>query len=65
MRAEMGSDARFYPCEIGHQKPEAGFYSHVESALGANGDEILFWDDGEENVMAARRMGWQAKVYHC
>lgn len=67
MRAVMGFEAHFdrlfFSCEIGWQKPEAEFYAEVERQLGLRGEEILFWDDLEENVAAARAAGWGAEVY--
>ncbi|MFI4915763.1 MAG: HAD family hydrolase [Phycisphaerales bacterium JB060] len=41
-------------------KPDAKFYRALEGAVGASGPQIVFFDDLEENVAAARAMGWQA-----
>lgn len=41
-------------------KPDAGFYRALEAAVGACGAEIVFFDDLEANVAAARSLGWQA-----
>lgn len=51
---------RFASHIIGHHKPDSGAYAHVESALDAPADSILFFDDLEENVNAARSRGWHA-----
>jgi putative hydrolase of the HAD superfamily len=41
-------------------KPDAEFYRSLEAAVGASGPEIVFFDDLEANVAAARALGWQA-----
>ena len=47
---------------IGHRKPDAGAYEHVERETGFHGPEIVFFDDIEENIEAARKLGWIAEV---
>ena len=51
---------RFASHEIGALKPEAEAYAALENDLGASGPDILFFDDTEENVHAARERGWRA-----
>jgi HAD superfamily hydrolase (TIGR01509 family) len=51
---------RFASHEIGHHKPDAAAFAHVEHALGLVGHEILFFDDAPENVAAAGARGWRA-----
>lgn len=67
MRSVMGFqdafDRLFISCEVGSQKPEFAFYQHIEEDLRLEKDSILFWDDLEINVMAARENGWFAEVY--
>jgi len=41
-------------------KPDVGFYRALESAVGASGEQVVFFDDLEANVSAARALGWQA-----
>lgn len=41
-------------------KPDAGFYRVLERAVGASGAQVAFFDDLEQNVGAARALGWQA-----
>jgi putative hydrolase of the HAD superfamily len=58
----------FFPlAELDHQfashlirarKPDEEIYAHLEQAAGARGPEILFFDDVEENIRAARKRGW-------
>jgi putative hydrolase of the HAD superfamily len=67
MRTHMGFvdifDRLFISCEIGAQKPQPAYYQHIESTLGLKKEEILFFDDGLENVKAAYERGWHAEVY--
>jgi putative hydrolase of the HAD superfamily len=67
MRATMGFaelfDRLFFSCELGCQKPDHAYYQIVETELGLEGQEILFWDDSAVNVASARRWGWNAEVY--
>lgn len=53
---------RFASHEIGHRKPSAAIYEHLESATGFSGGDILFFDDLEENVVAAVALGWRGHV---
>ena len=52
----------FSSCYIGYKKPHKKFYIEVERKLRCKSDEVLFVDDREENVEAARKQGW--KAYH-
>lgn len=46
--------------EIGLHKPDPAIYFHLEKSLCYHGNEILFFDDTQENVDAAIKIGWQA-----
>ena len=50
----------FVSCELGRRKPEPEAFAAVASAIGASFENILFFDDTNENVTAARRLGMQA-----
>ena len=52
---------RFASHELGINKPEPAIYRHVEQQLGFTGKQILFFDDAEENIIAARNVGWRAE----
>ena len=52
---------RFASHELGLNKPDPAIYRHVERQLGYTGKRILFFDDTEENVIAAREVGWRAE----
>ena len=63
MELEHHFDAIHYSAEIGHQKPSADFFAVVEDRTGFDGSALLFFDDQEKNVAAARARGWQAHVW--
>lgn len=56
-------DAIHYSADIGHAKPDDGFYATIENRLGLTGPEILFFDDQAKNIEAAKARGWQAHVW--
>jgi putative hydrolase of the HAD superfamily len=53
----------FFSYMFGCQKPQAQFYSLVEKGIGVAPNELLFFDDQELNVIAARKAGWNAEIY--
>jgi putative hydrolase of the HAD superfamily len=67
MKTKMGFqdvfDQLFFSCEIGLQKPDPAYYQNIEKALNVEKESILFWDDLEINVIAARENGWNAEIY--
>ncbi|MFC4783464.1 HAD family hydrolase [Nocardioides sp. MAHUQ-72] len=68
MRTELGYDdlfdESFYSCELGAAKPEAAFFCRVLDRLGSAAPEVLFVDDNERNVDAARECGLAAEHWH-
>ena len=56
-------DRRFASQIVGHAKPGAKIYAEVARHLGVASDAMLFFDDREENVDAALKLGWQARLY--
>jgi HAD superfamily hydrolase (TIGR01509 family) len=46
--------------DVGLAKPDPAMFRHAEARLGAAGVEIVFVDDVEGNVAAARALGWRA-----
>lgn len=61
MRRALGYEAHFdtcfYSCDLGIAKPDPAFFAVVAERIGADPAEILFIDDGEPNVLAARSAG--------
>lgn len=47
--------------ELHAVKPDDRIYRLAEEALGASPAELVFFDDLEPNVLAARRMGWTSE----
>ena len=69
---QMEADARYGPMlrkldqhftsfDMGARKPEPAIYEQVEQVMGLPGQRILFFDDLEKNVAAARGRGWRAE----
>ncbi|WP_188188219.1 HAD family hydrolase [Nonomuraea sp. SYSU D8015] len=52
-----------YSCRIGVAKPERRAYEICAEAVGAAPQDILFFDDNEVNVVAAREAGMRAEVF--
>ena len=52
----------FLSHEIGMLKPELAAFEHVIQRLGIEPNRIAFFDDEEENVMSARKVGMNAYV---
>ncbi|MEQ9518575.1 MAG: HAD-IA family hydrolase [Parvibaculum sp.] len=63
----MGLNAHFdaihYSANIGHAKPEEGFYQTIENRLGLAGSQILLFDDQSKNIEAAKTRGWRAFIW--
>jgi len=47
---------------LGLAKPSPQIYAAFEARSGFTGSEILFFDDREDNVAAAREAGWRAET---
>lgn len=47
--------------ELKLHKPDPAIYLELQRRLNRRGREILFFDDLEENVVAARNVGWYAE----
>jgi putative hydrolase of the HAD superfamily len=65
-RPTMERDIRFadFTCvvesfAVGSRKPEPGIYEAAQAMLGVAADEIVYLDDFEQNVDAARALGWR------
>ncbi len=53
-------ETRIYSYEIKVRKPDPEIYEIALRALNTSARESLFIDDMEENVIAARNLGWKA-----
>ena len=56
-------DREFYSCDIGHKKPDPAYFTAILEELALPPDEVLFIDDVEANVAAARQLGIKASVF--
>ncbi|KAI0414171.1 HAD-like protein [Xylaria grammica] len=56
-------DRVFTSAAAGMRKPDPGFYRHVLDQIGLLGSQVVFIDDKEENIHAARVLGIQGHVF--
>lgn len=56
-------DRRFASQLVGHAKPGKEIFLTVADMLDVNPKDILFFDDKQENVSMAQKLGWNARVY--
>lgn len=60
--AEVGAGFDRVVCSwhVGATKPDPAAYARATDALGVHPSVVLFVDDSDDNVVAARAAGWQA-----
>lgn len=56
-------DRVFTSAAAGMRKPEAGFYRHVLEQIRLASHQVIFIDDKEKNVQAARALGIRGSVF--
>ncbi|MFI0450696.1 HAD family hydrolase [Actinomadura sp. 6N118] len=56
-------DALTYSCHIGVAKPDPRAYEICAERLGVTPADVIFFDDAERNVLAAREAGMTAEVF--
>jgi HAD superfamily hydrolase (TIGR01509 family) len=56
-------DKLFFSSQLGYQKPDFLYFQEITRTLRMKSENLLFWDDNETNVEAAREYRWQAEVY--
>jgi putative hydrolase of the HAD superfamily len=54
---------RFFSCHLRAVKPEASAYTAVLAVLGAQPEDVIFFDDRPENVAGAARLGIDARLW--
>ena len=52
-----------YSYEVGYRKPDMNIYTLTLDRIGISGRNVVFIDDNEDNVSAARTLGMNAVVY--
>lgn len=58
------ADYACFSCKVGFIKPEPEIYRDALQGLGLEADECVFFDDVQENVDAARRVGMEAFLWN-
>jgi putative hydrolase of the HAD superfamily len=56
-------DVLVFSAEVGLAKPDPRIYARADAAFGVAPGDVVFFDDREENVAAARAHGWDAHVW--
>lgn len=56
-------DGIFSSADLGFKKPDEKFYLKVLDLLKTQAEGIIFWDDDEENVESAKKLGMDARFY--
>ncbi|HWJ53304.1 MAG TPA: HAD family phosphatase [Propionibacteriaceae bacterium] len=56
-------DDWFFSSELSMAKPEQGIYEAVTAKLGVEPSAVVFFDDRQANVEAARAAGWRAELW--
>lgn len=57
-------DKLYASAHLGHKKPSIVFYDKLLTELGhVKKDEVLFWDDAQENIDGAKEFGIHAELY--
>lgn len=64
MGFKISFDKVFASAHLGYKKPSRDFYQQLMHKLPSiQKSEVLFWDDTDENVDAARQFGISAELY--
>lgn len=56
-------DKIYASAHLGYRKPAMEFYTKVTEDLGLDKEEILFWDDTQGNIEAAKDFGIKTELY--
>ena len=56
-------DKEFYSCDLGFIKPDPRYFESILADLGQPASTMLFIDDQEANVVAARSVGLHGAVF--
>ena len=57
-------DREFYSCDLGVAKPDPAYFASIAESAAVAPDALVFVDDREENVGAARTCGLRAAVFN-
>ena len=56
-------DKEFYSCDLGFMKPDERFFQSILTGIAKPANTVLFIDDQESNVLAARSAGLNGAVF--
>jgi len=56
-------DGLFFSYDLGCTKNEECFFQKILTKLGVKPEEVMYWDDDEENIEVAKKLGIDARFY--
>jgi putative hydrolase of the HAD superfamily len=56
-------DGLHHSAAVGVAKPDREYFRRVEERIGIPGEDLLLIDDSPRNVVAAREVGWQSRLW--
>lgn len=56
-------DDCFFSYDIGYQKWQPEYFIEVLKKLNANPEDVIYWDDEEENIAVAKSLGIDARLF--
>jgi putative hydrolase of the HAD superfamily len=63
IEAFRNADAGIFSCELGIIKPEPGIYQALITALGCKYEEVVFFDDVQDNIDKAVSLGIRGFIW--
>lgn len=67
MEFEKIFDELYISCDMGYKKPDKRFFEFIYNELAKKfpirNEEIMIWDNKEENIAVTKDMGWQSHLY--
>lgn len=56
-------DGAFFSCVLGFKKDDPRFFEKILKRIGVTAPEVIYWDDEEENITVAKRVGITTHLY--
>lgn len=51
-------------CDLSQIKPDKDFFLYAQKETRLNSNEIFFIDDKKINILAAKKLGWEAELFN-
>lgn len=56
-------DKVYSSASLGYKKPDREFFQAILDELKLPSDEVLYWDDSQENIDSAKKLGIKGQLY--